>query len=112
MSRARSAVSASTVTLRGWISSTPPPTKIRCSPPSGVWMRTSPAFSSVSSGAWRGAMPMSPSDAGTNTISAGPEKISPSALTTSTSMVFATLLPSPYCRPFAFSTASSIEPTM
>jgi hypothetical protein len=42
---------------------------------------------SVSSGACRGVMPSSPCDAGTNTISASPAKISPSALTMSTWIV-------------------------
>ena len=82
------AVSARIVTLCGWISSAPPPTKIDCSS-SPFLTRTSPALISDSSGAWRGAMPSSPSFAGTNTISASPAKISPSALTMSTWMVLA-----------------------
>ena len=83
MSCARMAVSARMVTRFGWISSAPPPTNTEVSP-SAVFTRTSPAFSSVSSGACRGVMPSSPSFAGTNTISAAPAKISPSALTMST----------------------------
>ena len=43
-----------------------------------------PAFSVVSNGAWRGAMPSSPCEPGTNTMLASPEKICPSALTMST----------------------------
>src|SRR5687768_17044072 len=86
---ARSAVSASTVILFGWISSAPPPTKKCCSSPSGVCTRTSPAFNIVSSGAWRIAIPSSPWLPGANTMDAAPEKISPSALTMSTCTVFA-----------------------
>jgi hypothetical protein len=86
---ARNAVSASTVTLLGWISSAPPPTKKCCSVPSGVCTRTSPALSNVSNGAWRGAMPISPCEPGANTIAAAPLKISPSAETMSTWIVFA-----------------------
>ncbi len=73
MSLARSAVSASTVTFLGCTSSAPPPTKNISSSPVGVCTRTSPDLISVSSGACRGAMPISPWVAGTNTIFAGPE---------------------------------------
>src|SRR5690606_7225053 len=86
-SRARSAVSASTVTTLGCTSSTPPETKKLCSSPLSVCTRISPLASRVISGEWRGAMPISPSSAGTNTIAAGPEKIAPSALTMSTWIV-------------------------
>src|SRR5207244_45949 len=63
ISLARSAVSASTVTLVGCTSSAPPPTKKKCSAPSGVFTRTSPTFRSERSGAWRGQMPTSPWEA-------------------------------------------------
>ena len=62
-----------------------------------VLTRTSPALISDSSGAWRGVMPSSPSFAGTNTISASPAKISPSALTMSTWMVLAMCVASWTC---------------
>src|SRR5215469_2344945 len=95
ISLARSAVSASTVTLDGCTSIAPPPTKKCCSCPSGVCTRTSPGLSSDSSGACRGATPMSPSEAGANTIAASPEKICPSALTMSTWMVCCSAMTGP-----------------
>lgn len=49
---------------------------------------------------------------GTTTNSAKPEKICSSALTTSTCTVIAMLAPIVYCSVLAFSTASSMPPTM